>query len=549
MVSQYISDLKREFKGYNLQRFLRDILAGFTVAAVALPLALAFGVGSGATAAAGLITAIISGFLISALSGASYQISGPTGAMTAVLIGLAQKYDFNGVLMVCLIAGMILVICALCRCGKLVTYIPTPVITGFTSGIAIIIALGQVDNFFGVKSVGSNAISRVISYFTHGFHPDWMTLAVGIMVVLIMAFWPKKLGARLPSSLAGIILAVIACTVFSIDVPMVGEIPKTLLPDNRLTFGGINWGQIHEYIVPAFSIAALGMIESLLCGASAGRMKGEKLNADRELLAQGIGNIIIPFFGGVPATAAIARTSVAIKSGCETRICGIVHAVGLLLSMFVLGSFMSRIPLSALAGVLMVTAWRMNEWDNIKYMFKHKFKSGIAMFLVTMISTVVFDLTIAILIGVLGSVVFFVIKIANIDVDLAEIDVGTLSENGVSLEAEHHKTKVVYITGPIFFATVEHLSGKLEALYNDEIIILSMRAVTIVDTSGAVALLELCERFQAEGKTILFSGVQPRVKKTLDNAGISVIIGEESFFWDATAALVRADSLLIESNI
>lgn len=545
MISQFISDLKREFQGYNLKRFTNDLLAGFTVAAVALPLALAFGVGSGATAAAGLITAIIAGFLMSALSGASYQISGPTGAMTAVLIGLAQKYDFNGVLMVCLIAGVILVITALLRCGKLVTYIPTPVITGFTSGIAIIIALGQVDNFFGTSSSGSSALAKVGSYFTLGFHPDWATLAIGLFVVLVMIFWPKKLGARLPSSLVGIILSVVVCAIFSIEVPTVGEIPRTLLPDNRLTWSGIHWAQVPEYIMPAISIAALGMIESLLCGAAAGRMKGEKLNADRELLAQGIGNIVIPFFGGVPATAAIARTSVAIKSGCETRLCGIIHAVGLLLSMFVLGSFMSRIPLSALAGVLMVTAWRMNEWENIRYMFRKKLKSGIIMFLVTMVSTVVFDLTMAILIGVLGSMIFFVVKMAGIDVSLADVDVDALSENGVDLEAEHHQTKMVYITGPIFFATVEHLSGKLSALQNQSIVILSMRAVTLIDTSGAVALLELCEQYQKDGRKLLFCGVQPKVKKTLATAGIIDAVGEEAFFWDATAALQHADGILL----
>lgn len=546
MISQFISDLRREFQGYNAKKFTNDLLAGFTVAAVALPLALAFGVGSGATAAAGLITAIIAGFLMSALSGASYQISGPTGAMTAVLIGLSQKYDFNGVLMVCLIAGVILVITALLRCGKLVTYIPTPVITGFTSGIAIIIALGQIDNFFGTHSAGASALDKLGSYFQLGFVPDIPTLAIGLFVVLVMVFWPKNLGARVPSSLVGIILSVILCAVFSIDVPTVGEIPRTLLPENRLTLAGIHWAQIPEYIVPAISIAALGMIESLLCGAAAGRMKGERLNADRELLAQGIGNIVIPFFGGVPATAAIARTSVAIKSGCETRLCGIIHAVGLLLSMFVLGSFMSRIPLSALAGVLMVTAWRMNEWENIRYMFRKKLKSGIVMFLVTMVSTVVFDLTIAILIGVLGSMIFFVAKMAAIDVSLADIDVDALSENGIELAAEHHHTKMVYITGPIFFATVEHLSGKLQGLKNQSIVILSMRAVTLIDTSGAVALLELCRQYREEGRQLLFCGVQPKVRATLETAGILDVVGEEALFWDATAALRHADGILLE---
>lgn len=547
MISQFGKDLKKEFSGYDFKKFTKDLLAGFTVAAVALPLALAFGVSSGADAAAGMITAIIAGFLMSALSGASFQISGPTGAMTAILIGLISKHGLDGMFIVTLIAGVILVITALTKCGKLVTYIPTPVITGFTSGIAIIIALGQVDNFFGTTSTGETAIAKVVSYFTtHGFDINWMAAGIAILTVLIMVFWPKKWGAKVPGSLVAIIVSVIVCSVFSVEgIAVVGEIPQKLIADKRLTFSAIDWANISEYITPAISIAALGMIESLLCGAAAGRMKGEKLNADRELLAQGIGNMVIPFFGGVPATAAIARTAVAIKSGCETRLCGIIHAVGLLLSMFVLGGFMARVPLSALAGVLMVTAWRMNEWENITYMFRKKLKTGIVMFLVTMVSTVVFDLTIAIIIGVVGSIIFFVIKIANIDVTMADVDIKSLSENGIELNAEHGDTKMVYIAGPIFFGTIEKLSGTMETLQEKTIVILSMRAVTLIDTSGAVALLELCEKYKEEGRCVLFCGVQPKVKKTLETAGVVELVGEETFFWDATAAIKHADKLLL----
>lgn len=411
MFKKYVGMFKSEFSGYNLKRFSKDLMAGITVAAVALPLALAFGVSSGADVAAGLITAIISGMVMSFLSGASFQISGPTGAMTAVLISLIAKNGIEAMFVAGFMAGVILVICSLLKVGKVVSILPAPVIVGFTSGISIIIALGQVDNFFGVTSEGENAIEKLLSYGSLGFSPDITAVIIGVAVILFMAFYPKKWGAVLPASLVSIIIATAVTMIFSLDVKTVGEIPKSIISETRLDLGLFkDISLIKELIMPSVSIAALAMIESLLCGASASRMKGESLNADIELLSQGIGNIIIPFFGGVPSTAAIARTSVAIKSGLETRLTGVIHALVLLLAMFLISPVMERIPLSALAGVLMVTAWRMNEWDEIKTIFKKKFKTAIFLFALTMISTVVFDLTIAILLGLLASYVIRFIK-------------------------------------------------------------------------------------------------------------------------------------------
>mgnify|MGYP000258373474 FL=1 len=315
MFKDYIRDLKNEFKGYNMQTLLQDILAGLTVAAVALPLALAFGVSSGADAGAGLITAIIAGLVIGVLSGASYQISGPTGAMSAILIGLSTTYGLQGVFIASFLSGCMLIIASLFKFGKIVSFIPTSVITGFTSGIAIIIALGQIDNFFGTTSVGSSALEKLFSYLKLGFPVSLPTVFFGILVVVIMLVWPKKWGEYCPSSLAGIIIALICQLCMNLPVHEVGTIPSTLFPEARLSFSSLQLGTITQLMLPALSIAALGMIESLLCGASAGKMKNEKLNADRELMAQGIGNMLIPLFGGVPATAAIARTSVAIKAG------------------------------------------------------------------------------------------------------------------------------------------------------------------------------------------------------------------------------------------
>lgn len=294
-------------------------MAGLTVAAVALPLALAFGVSSGADAASGLITAIVAGIFIGLLSGASYQISGPTGAMSAILITLSAKYGIQGVLTAGLLSGVLLLIMAALKIGKLVSYIPAPVITGFTSGIAIIIALGQIDNFFGTVSKGENAIAKLISYGNLGFSPNWWAVGFGLLVVLIMVVYPKKISAYFPSSLMAIIIAVIANFILNPDaaasnVTEVGSIPQKLITDQSLLLNGIDFAHITDLLMPALSIAVLGMIESLLCGAAAGKMKGEKMDSTRELIAQGIGNVLIPLFGGVPATAAIARTSVVIKA-------------------------------------------------------------------------------------------------------------------------------------------------------------------------------------------------------------------------------------------
>lgn len=546
MIKQYILDMKNEFAGYNGKRFSKDLLAGLTVTAVALPLALAFGVSSGADAAAGLITAILSGFIMSTLSGASYQISGPTGAMTAILIGLVHQYEMKGVFIATLLAGVILFIAGILKVGKLVTLIPAPVITGFTSGIAIIIALGQVDNFFGVTSEGSSAVQKLISYGHLGFSPNASAVLLGGIVVLTMIIWPKKWNAKVPSSLVGIIIALAISMGFKLDVAVVGNIPKTLLPETRLGLRTLGEQSLTPFIVPAISIAALGMIESLLCGASAGRMKNEKLNADRELVAQGIGNMLIPFFGGVPSTAAIARTSVAIKSGAETRLTGIFHAVGLLASMFLLGGVMSQIPLAALAGVLMVTAWRMNEWESIQYIFTKKLKTAIAQFLITMTCTVLFDLTTAILVGVLVSVVLFVVRIADIEINLSDIDVDKLTANGISVQYHHRRTKVIYLSGPIFFATTEKISQEIENLDNLHYMILSMRGVPLIDTTGVQMLLEMSMALRVQGTKVLFVGVQPKVKEMMSRGGLVEQIGEKYFFWGVEQSIVAIEEHMLE---
>lgn len=536
----FIIDLKREFKGYSTAKLMKDMLAGLTVAAVALPLALAFGVSSGANAAAGLITAIIAGLVIGGFSGASYQISGPTGAMSAILIGLSVTYGLQGIFIASLLSGVLLLVAGICKLGRIVAFIPASVITGFTSGIAITIASGQMDNLFGVVSSGHNPIEKLASYGTLGFPISIQALCFGGLVMLLMIVYPKRLSSVFPSSLAGILVALLVNMIGSFDVAEVGEIPSTLFPEVRLSFHELSLGGLSQFLLPAISIAALGMIESLLCGASAGKMKNEKLNADRELVAQGIGNILLPFFGGVPATAAIARTSVGIKAGGQTRLVSIFHAIALLLAMFVLGPYMSRIPLSALAGVLMMTAWRMNEWNEIRFMFSRRMKSSIAQFLITMLATVIFDLTVAIVIGVLVSMILFILKNAELSIDCNIVDVNRLSD---PLVHHHSDTMVMYLSGSLFFASQNQLLHKVEEISSKvAAIVISMRGISSVDDAGIQELQEVYTFCKERRIRIIFCGIQKNVWELMYRHEFFDFVGGENITWDAIAAIKVIDA-------
>jgi sulfate permease, SulP family len=533
---------KDEFKGYTASKFQQDLLAGLTVAAVALPLALAFGVASGATAGAGLVTAIIAGFVIGALSGAPYQISGPTGAMSAVLIILAQKYGLSGVWVAGVLSGILILLIGLLRLGRFIAFIPAPVVTGFTSGIALIIFIGQIDNFLGAKTPGADSSAlKVLGYFRGGFTPDWQAMSVALIVILTMLFWPKKWSARFPASLLGIILATLVNFLLHWPTQIIGDIPRTLILADRLSFNNIPWTHLQDFVLPTLTITALGAIESLLCGAVASNMTGIRLQANQELVAQGVGNILIPFFGGVPATAAIARTSVGIKSGGHTRLVSIIHALALLASMFILAPVMSQIPLAALAGVLMVTAVRMNEWETIRYIFKHRLKTAAITFLVTLVATITLDLTQAIAIGVFLSGAVFLSQIASLEIDLQEVDVDKLRQRGIQNAGHCRHVRVAYITGPLFFAATGNFNEAFAHLEDTHALILSMRGVPLVDTSGLQALLALQEKLAHKGTTLMIAGVPENVRRMLTRGGLTAAIGEENFFWSADQAIVAAE--------
>lgn len=514
MFKKYIFLLNEEFDGYDRQKFQKDLLAGITVAAVALPLALAFGVSSGANAAAGLITAVIAGLIIGGLSGGFYQISGPTGAMAAILMSIAATQGMSGVLLATFLAGLLLLVAGIFRLGTLTSFIPAPVITGFTSGIAIIIALGQVDNLFGVHSEGVNVIEKFLSYQTFGFSINFSSFIMGLLVIIGMIIYPKKWAQTIPSSLMAIILATVAMFLFHLPIATVGKIPQTLISSNRLTFAAFHLDSLKEVMVPAISIALLGMVESLLCGASAGRMANKPLDSNQELVAQGIGNLVLPFFGGIPATAAIARTSVAIKSGAQTRLAGIIHALVLFLSMIIFAPIMSNIPMPALAGVLIVTAWRMNEWETINVLFTKRYWSGILLFLITMGCTVIFDLSIAIVIGIIGGCIFFVIKSAAITISVETIDWERMD---LPETKKLDNWTVVYISGPLFFMSAEKLKNTLADLNQKEGIIFSMRGVPSIDLTARAVFDEFQEKAEMREQTIIYTSLQPEVEKQLQH--------------------------------
>lgn len=533
---------QREFTGYNLGVFRADLLAGLTVAAVALPLALAFGVASGATAAAGLVTAIIAGFLIGALSGAPYQISGPTGAMSAILILIARRMGIEGVWMAGVLSGIIILVIGILRMGRFIAFIPAPVISGFTSGIAIIIFVGQIDNLLGITTPGAeSAALKFLGYFHGGFSPNLQALALGLIVIATMVLWRPAWGKIVPGSLVGIVIVTLIAVIAGMDVPVIGAVPRTILLDQRLRLGEIPWENVQSLLAPTLSIAALGAIESLLCGAVASKMTGIRLHANQELIAQGVGNIVIPFFGGVPATAAIARTSVGIKSGGKTRMVSIVHATALLIAALLAAPIIAQVPLTALAGVLMVTAWRMNEWSSIRFMFQGRFKTAMITYFVTLLATITLDLTMAIIIGGVLSAAIFINQVASMQIEVHDVDVERMRERGIGVRTDCKAIRVAYLTGPLFFAATSNFNEAFAREEDAQVLILSMRAVPLIDISGIESLHSLNETLRHSGKALMLAGVQPSVMRYLERGGLDEEIGKENFFWSSDRAILAAE--------
>ena len=538
-----------EFKGYNASKFLKDVLAGITVAAVALPLAIAFGsstvegLGPSYTSfgvIAGMITAIFAGLVMGALGGGSFQISGPTGAMTVILGSILAKNGVQGMFMATMLAGIILLVAGLLRFGKLIQFIPRPVIVGFTSGIAVVIALGQLGNCFGIGLQGENVVQKVVYLFQHIQESNWKAIVLTVVATAIIFIYPKKLSKYVPGSLVSLIIVTLLCLIPGLNngaVDTIGSIKGTLINSEVLNFKAINGEMLISLISPAFTIAVLGMIESLLCGVCASKMKNEPFDSNVELVAQGVGNIVIPFFGGVPATAAIARTAVAVKSGGQTRITSIMQSVVLIVCIFALPSVIAIIPKAALAGVLFATAWKMNEWKAIKEYFSKKKIEAIILYIVTLVCTVLLDLTYAILIGVVLSLIIMVIN-TKVKIEVSPIEKKYLNVN------ETKETAIVYVTGSLFFANAGELEKQVKLIINNfENFIFVFRGVTYLDVSSIEALTEMIEMLNTNNKQYEFTGVSENIYKKLEKDGFTKLVGEQNFYKSLDRLLLKDDGI------
>lgn len=371
---------------------------------------------------------------------------------------------------------------------------------------------------------------------------DLPTVLIAVFVVVLMVVFPKKWNAVVPASLIAIVATTALTMGLKLDIATVGKIPQSLFLEDRLSLSGFDFSNVPALIAPAFSIAILNMLESLLCGASAGRATGVKLNNDQELFAQGVGNIVLPFFGGIPATAALARTSVAVKSGAVTRLTGVFHAVGLLIMMFVLAPVIQYVPLAGLAGVLMVTAWRMNEWEAIKYIFSHKFKGAISKFVVTMIFTILFDLTVAIIVGVGLSLVLMLVRLSKLEINYERVDMDRLGCDDDTLKERYKNAMVAYITGPLLFANTNVLEELPEKVADCDTMLLSMRGVSSIDVSAVQTLLPILRQLKEKGVTIMICGLPPASMSMLSRAGITDLLGENAFYWSVEKALLENHS-------
>ncbi|GII96010.1 SulP family inorganic anion transporter [Sinosporangium siamense] len=513
----------------------RDLLAGITVAVVALPLALAFGVSSGAGASAGLVTAIVAGALAAVFGGSNLQVSGPTGAMTVVLVPITAQFGVNGVLLVGLLAGVLLVVLALARVGRFAAFMPTPVIEGFTAGIAVVIALQQVPAALGVTGVDGERVWAIAADAAMAFarDPQWAAPVVAVLVAVFM-LTGMRWRPGVPFSLIGVALATVAAELLTLPVTRIGALPATL-PMPSLDF--LDTAAIAVLLPSALAVAMLAALESLLCASVADQMRGgERHEPNRELFGQGIANLVTPLFGGVPATAAIARTAVNVRAGARSRLSALVHALVLAVIVFLLAPLVSRIPLAALAGVLLGTTVRMVQIPSLRAIARATRSDGAVMGL-TFVVTVALDLTTAVLVGIGVAVVLAVRAVAR-----------TVQVGRVPLPAEElgdDERIVVYrFEGPLFFAAAHRFLLALSRVTDVQVVVLRMSHVTTVDTTGAGVLGDVITQLEERGITVLLTGVLPGHGKVLEALGVAEHLRRDGLvFADTPSALAHARRL------
>ncbi len=538
-------------KDYNKKQFISDATAGIIVGIVALPLAIAFGIASGVTPEKGIITAIIAGFIISFLGGSRVQIGGPTGAFIIIVYGIIQQYGTTGLAIATIMAGAILVIMGLVKFGSLIKFIPFPVVVGFTSGIALLIFSTQIKDFFGlqIKNVPAEFHEKWLAYIGNFHSLNIYVLGIALLSLLIMIFWPK-VTHKIPGSLIAIIVSTILVQLFNLPVDTIGtrfgEIPSNLPSPS---FYEIDLTVIRNLIGPATVIALLAAIESLLSAVVADGMIGGKHRSNMELVAQGIANIITPIFGGIPATGAIARTATNIKNGGRTPVAGIIHAITLLLIMLFFGSYAKLIPMATLAAILVIVSYNMSEWRAFKELLRSP-KSDVAVLLTTFFLTVIFDLTIAIEIGMVLAVLLFMKRmseVSNVSVVTRELEdeEEMVDPNAIDKKQIPTGVEVFEINGPFFFGAARKFRDQMEMVEKQpKVRIIRMRNVPAVDATGLQTLKDLHKDAKKHSTYLILSGVHTQPLYAMTQAGVYDLYGEDNIHGNIDDALDRAREIL-----
>ena len=537
-------------KNYTRENFMTDLMAGIIVGIVALPLAIAFGIASGVTPEKGIITAIVAGFIISFLGGSKVQIGGPTGAFIVIIYGIIQEYGIEGLMVATMMAGIILVLLGIFKLGTIIKFIPYPIIIGFTSGIAVTIFTTQIADIFGLnfngEKVPGDFIGKWILYFHHFDTVNWWNVVVSVASIFIIAITPK-FSKKIPGSLVAIVLVTVAVYLMKMYggiqcIDTIGDrfSIKAQLPEPAGP--SLDWEAIKNLFPVAITIAVLGAIESLLSAAVADGVIGDRHDSNTELIAQGIANFVSPIFGGIPATGAIARTMTNINNGGKSPVAGIVHAVVLLLILLFLMPLAQYIPMACLAGVLVIVSYNMSGWRVFKGLLKNP-KSDVTVLLITFFLTVIFDLTVAIEVGLVIACVLFmkrVMETTQISVITDEIDPN--KESDLEVHEEHlivpEGVEVYEINGPYFFGIATKFEEIMARLGDrPKIRIIRMRKVPFIDSTGIHNLTTLCKMSQKENIHIILSGVNDQVHAVLEKSGFYELLGKENICSNINEAL------------
>ncbi|MBM7610465.1 SulP family sulfate permease [Lysinibacillus composti] len=537
------------FEGYSFDYFKKDLLSGTIVGIVAIPLAMSFAIASGVKPEYGIYTAVIAGILISLLGGSKYQIGGPTGAFVPILLGIVLTYGYENLLLAGLMAGVMLVLMGVFKLGALIKYIPRPVTIGFTAGIAVIIFTGQIANFLGLRNIEQHErfIDNMKEIGSHLNTLNGFSILIALLCLAIMLVTPKVL-PKVPGALVGIIVTTsIAAIFFSGDVATIGS-TYGAIPNTLPEFGipEITIDRITMLIGPAFVIAMLGGIESLLSAVVADGMTNSKHNSNRELIGQGVANIVTPLFGGIPATGAIARTATNIKSGAVSPLSGVIHGLFVLLTLLVFAPLAVHIPLASLAPVLMMVAWNMSERKHFAHILK--LKSGDSLVLViTFLLTVFTSLTFAVQIGLLLAVLLFVKRMSE-NLVVAKVLPDHESSNGkvfphvVNPNRDCPQVSIYTVEGPLFFGAAQMFEQTILSTINQRpnVLILRLGEVPFIDTTGEEYFRSIVRDFKSHGGKLFVTEVQPTLKSILDQNGMTAKIGEENFFEGTGDAIDRA---------